>query len=369
MRYMDIDADLNSEALHPEAEARGGEPDGSGGGAREVAATPEEAAPDVRDHARRLHVIPLLPLHDEPPPRREPPARPARNLVLQGLAAGLGLAVLAGAGAAYERLGPAAALAAKVQENEHLVSTVVSLGSRLDAIETARARDEGAEAKKLLGEIKAGAAATRDVSQAVAQLAARVDKVERDQTARVDKLAERIDHEGAARIADLAARLDKLEKKPAAPVAAAAAPAPPDHIERDLSARMDKLGERIDHDASARFADLAARLDKLEKKTATPVALAAPAPPKPPSAPAKPDALVSNDPTGSIEKPKPMLRGYSVMGVRDGFAMIEGREGAISVSAGDTIPGLGRVMRIERRGRDWIVVTSAGTIGAEPEPY
>jgi hypothetical protein len=373
MRYMDIDGEVNSdaprgaEAPNTSADERKDAGPASDDRSREVAKTGEDGA----ERAPGLPVISLLRLHDEAPPRREPPAKPARNLLLQGLAAGLGFAVLVGAGAAYERVGPASALAVKVEENEHLVSTVASLGARLDAIETSRARDEGAEAKRVLGEIKAGAAATRDVGQAVAQLAARVDKVERDQSARVDKLAERIDHDGAARIADLSARLDRLEKRPGTPVVAAVAPATPDHVERDLSARMDKLGERLDHDSAERFADLAARVDKLEKKAAppTPVALAAPTPPKPTGVPAKPDVLVSNDPTGAIEKPKPMLRGYSVMGVRDGFALIEGREGAISVAAGDTIPGLGRVLRIERRGRDWIVVTSLGIIGGEGEPY
>jgi hypothetical protein len=33
---------------------------------------------------------------------------------------------------------------------------------------------------------------------------------------------------------------------------------------------LDKLGERFDQDSSSRFADIAARLDKLEKKAALP---------------------------------------------------------------------------------------------------
>ncbi|MGD0319835.1 MAG: nucleoside deaminase, partial [Nitrososphaerales archaeon] len=50
---------------------------------------------------------------------------------------------------------------------------------------------------------------------------ARLDRVEHDQSARVDKLTDRIDHETAARLADLAGRIDKLEKKPPAVVAVA----------------------------------------------------------------------------------------------------------------------------------------------------
>ena len=149
-----------------------------------------------------------------------------------------------------------ALLAVKVRRNEHLVSTVSNLTERLDAIEGARAREETADVRKLLGEMKLGASATRDVSAAVSQLTARVDHVERDQGARLDKLAERIDHDASSRFADLAARLEKLEKKAASPTVAAVAP---------------------DHDASSRFADLAVRLDKLEKKAASPtVAVVAP---------------------------------------------------------------------------------------------
>ncbi len=43
-----------------------------------------------------------------------------------------------------------------------------------------------------------------------------------------------------------------------------------DQIEHEYGARLDKLSERVDHDASSRFADIAARLDKLETKAALP---------------------------------------------------------------------------------------------------
>ena len=33
------------------------------------------------------------------------------------------------------------------------------------------------------------------------------------------------------------------------------------------------------------------------------------------------------------------------------------------------IPGLGRVLRIERHGREWLVVTSVGVISGEGGPY
>jgi len=134
---------------------------------------------------------------------------------------------------------------------------------------------------------------------------------------------------------------------------------------------VDKLGDRIEHESTARFAEISARMDKLEKNPApATLASAAPTPPSKPSAPAaKPDTVVSNETTGSIDKPRPPLRGYAVVGVGDGFAVIEGREGSMQVAPGDMIPGVGRVLRVERHGREWTVVTSAGVIGGEAGPY
>src|SRR3984885_4254938 len=41
-----------------------------------------------------------------------------------------------------------------------------------------------------------------------------------------------------------------------------------DQIEQEHGARLDKLSERVDQDSSSKFADIAARLDKLEKRVA-----------------------------------------------------------------------------------------------------
>ena len=199
----------------PEATAQGGE------------AVPAEPA------SPKLDLISFFPASERTPRIETAPPKAPRNFVAPGLV-GLALLFLLGAGAVYEQMHQSALLAAKVRQNEHLVSTVSNLTERLDAIEGARAREETADVRKLLGEMKLGASATRDVSAAVSQLTARVDHVERDQGARLDKLAERIDHDASSRFADLAARLDKLEKKAASPTVAAVAP---------------------DHDASSRFAD------------------------------------------------------------------------------------------------------------------
>jgi hypothetical protein len=343
----------------------------------EPAATPNDskgAAPGAR-----LELISFFEPQKRAPTVEAAAAKSPRSFVVPGLVAAFTLLFLLGAGAVYERMHETALLASKVQENEHLVSTVSNLTERLDTIEASRAREETADVRKVLGELKQSASATRDVSAAVTQLATRLDRVEHEQSARLDKLGERIDHESSARLADLAARVDKLEKKAALPAVVAVAPTPPKSAPApdvsaaiaQLTGRVDKLADRIEHDASARFADLSARMDKLEKNAApATLASAAPTPPsKPAAAPAKPDATVSNETTGSIDKPHAPLRGYAVVGVGDGFAVIEGREGSMQVAPGDMIPGLGRVLRVERRGREWDVVTSAGVIGGGAGPY
>jgi len=390
---MDTTAELNSEQNSSTAASA---PDsvppesigGIGGPSEFTAPSISEPAPESRTTAiegggaKTSAAIPQLELVSYFEPRERGPriegatAKSSRNFALPGIAAALALLFLLGAGAVYERVRQTSLFAAKVQENEHLVSSVSNLTERLDAIEAARAREQTADVRKLLGEIKLGASATRDVSAAITQLTARVDHVERDQGARMDKLAERIDHDSSSRFADLAARLDKLEKKAALPVVASVAPAPPKPAPdisgpiAQLTSRVDKLGDRIEHESSARLAELTARLDKLEKNAVQPtLASVAPTPSKPAPVPAKLDPIVSNETTGAIEKSRAPLRGYAVLEVRDGLATIEGREGSISVAPGDAIPGVGRVLRIERRGREWTVVTTAGVIGAEAEPY
>lgn len=285
---------------------------------RDLGSTPEQDESVEENHARaRLELIPPNASRIGSAIFNIPPARTFPSAAIMGVAAGVALLVLIGGAAVYERERHTAALTARSAEDGRIVSTVNSLRERLDAIESGRAREETADFRRVIGEIKAGASATRDVSSALTQLSARVDRIEHDQSARLDRLGERIDKEATTRFADLAARLDKLEKRPAAPVVAAVAPLPPKQ---------------------------------------NPV-------------PAKADPGLSNETTGAIEKPRPTLRGYTVVDVRDGFALIESRDGSQSVAPGDSIPGLGKVLRFERRGRDWVVVTSLGVIAGAPGFY
>ena len=81
--------------------------------------------------------------------------------------------------------------------------------------------------------------ATPDPSATLTQLTDRLDQVEHEYGARLDKLSERVDQDSSSRFADIAARLDKLEKK------VALAATPPASESADVVARLDKLEKKV----------------------------------------------------------------------------------------------------------------------------
>src|SRR5579883_606260 len=227
------------------------------------------------------------------------------------------------------------------RDSQRLAQAVHALAARIEAVEAAKPRDETAEIRKAINEARGGLASSRDLSATVAQLNARLDRLEHEQQARLDKLGERLERDAAAhgadaqaRAADLAARLDRLEKA-------------------DVAARLDKIEK----------ADLAARMEKIEKKVATQSAAALPPPPPQKDATAASPG-VSNEVTGSIEKQHPTepIRGWYLLEIRNGSALVESKQGMRQVAPGDSLPGAGRVERFEKRGREWAVVTDQGII-------
>ena len=250
---------------------------------------------------------------------RAPPRAGLSKAVVWASSAAAGLALIAGVAAAalYDHAHETSLLAAKGEETRSLAQTVKALNDRIEAIEAARSRDESADMRKIAAEMKGESVGARELSANLGQTNARIDKLERDHGACLDKLADRFDHETAGKFADL----------------------------------------------SGKLADLSGRLDKLEKR---PVA-AAPVAPAPQAKPVPAAATVSNETTGSIERPR--LRGYWLVEADEGYALIDGRDGPQQVAPGDVLPGIGRVQRIERRGRDWVVVTSAGVIAGDQPPF
>jgi hypothetical protein len=258
----------------------------------------------------------------EPPEAKSARERPVRRkdrlfLSRFPLAASAALAVVvAVAGALFlEDREQAKALAEQASENESLAHTIKSLKVRLDAIDTAMSNNGLADLRQSVGEIRSNLVSPREVSGALTQLSQRVDKLDHEASARVDKLAERVDHDANALTAGLSSRIDKLEQK-----IAAAPPAPP----QAAQAKQPPIRPKFDD--------------------------------------------VSMDKTGSIERPRPLLRGYVVLDASYDVALVGGRYGQREVRQGDFLPGAGRVERIELGGNGWIVLTTSGLIASAAFP-
>jgi hypothetical protein len=289
----------------------------------EAVAAKESEPQREPDSPPTLTLVPWFSAFDEKPKTSEP--KPSRRLDPLGIAAALAALGILGLGAfaGVDHLRQSALVAGKAEESRTLAETVAALQTRIEAIETTRSQEQSAELRKTLAEVKTIAVAAQGYGASIGQLGQRVDRLEKDQNARFDRLSERIDQSASGRFGEIVARLDRLEKKPASAAPAIALAAPP-------------------------------------LPTPSPAPTKAATPPMP--------ANVSNDITGSIDKPKAVLRGYALEDIRDGMALIDGRDGPYSVSPGDILPGAGRVLKIERRGRDWVVVTSLGIITTPPEP-
>ena len=157
--------------------------------------------------------------------------------------------------------------------------------------------------------------------------------------AQVQDNAEAARTEAKARHTNLAERLGRAEQS----------------LATKLAATGDRL-EQAEKDQSARLAALTVQIEKRAAATA-------PAPVIAPQA-AKPVAPEPTE-TGTIsDKPKPSpAEGWAVREVYDGVAVLEDRKRRlVEVGPGDTVPGVGRIESIERRGKNWVVVTKQGTI-------
>lgn len=209
-------------------------------------------------------------------------------------AAGIAAVVAIGGVAVLAQVHSARVANAERVQSHALAHRLDGIVASLEALDGNRS--DFSAMKKSLAEIKANAAGAHEVGGAVAQLSARVERLEKEQIGRLDKL----EKDSTQQLAGLAQRLEKLDAKP--PVAA---------------------------------------------KATTAVSPA-----------------ISMETTGSIEKPKALLRNYYVSEIHNGYATIDSPNGEFAVAPGDTAPGIGRVLRIERHGHDWVVITTLGQIAS-----
>lgn len=87
----------------------------------------------------------------------------------------------------------------------------------------------------------------------------------------------------------------------------------------------------------------------------------APLPPAKPQTVDKPQTVAAKQTAAAPDRPQ-TVSNWVVRDVYDGIALVEGPHGAIEVIEGETIPGMGTVKSIERRGSGWVVMTSRGQL-------
>lgn len=130
--------------------------------------------------------------------------------------------------------------------------------------------------------------------------------------------------------------------------------------EQALDKRLANLSDtvvRVERDQGERITSAIAQWEKKLQ----PVAAVAPVKSEPKLETRAPEPTQ----TGSLpDKPKTnTVEGWALRDVYDGVAILEDRRRQlVEVGRGDAVPGLGRVEAIERRGRQWVVVTRQGVI-------
>ncbi|WP_051439970.1 hypothetical protein [Methylobacterium sp. 10] len=133
--------------------------------------------------------------------------------------------------------------------------------------------------------------------------------------------------------------------------------------EQAIVSTVTRLADRQDQTERDQTAKIAALTSQWEKR----IVAAVPATPVP-----APQAAKAHQPepteTGSLpdkaKAPTPaVIESWAVREVYNGVAVIEDRRHRlVEVVPGDSIPGIGKVDSIERRGRNWAVLTKQGVI-------
>jgi len=182
----------------------------------------------------------------------------------------------------------------------------------------------------------AGFAADDGLSARLPSLEASVARIESDiPTLRAN--AEYASEIGIAKLNETNGRLDKLEKAQAEPAAKLAR----------LSDAVDKL----------RTASLVAPVTVAAAAVTPAVATAAPETTSSIAPPATPAAA----PAAEVAR-LPIVQGWSLRGIANGIALIQGRRGIFEVYPGTVVPGIGRVDAVRRQDGRWVVVTAKGLI-------
>ncbi|WP_342106479.1 hypothetical protein [Methylobacterium sp. SI9] len=215
---------------------------------------------------------------------------------------------------------------------------VTALSTTLDAgrTETARLGSDIAQLHQVLADLRASTdTARKEASTRSSALGERLAQLDKNLTAKTAALGERleqVEREQNARIAGLTAQIERR-------AASAAKPEP---------TQTGSLAEtRSVEPKSAEPKVIEAKITEAKLVDAKP-------------ADVKPKASASSD------KP-PVIDAWAVREVYDGMAILENRRHRLlEIGPGEILPGFGRVEGVERRGRDWVVVTRQGLVTPQP---
>ncbi|SDN16603.1 hypothetical protein SAMN05216360_106126 [Methylobacterium phyllostachyos] len=157
-------------------------------------------------------------------------------------------------------------------------------------------------------------------------------------------------------------------------------------LDKNLSAKTAALGERleqVEREQNARISGLASQIDRRAATVVKPEptqtgSLAETRAVEPKAAEPKvtdakiteaklSDARPADVKKASLSDKPPVIDAWAVREVYDGMAILENRRHRLlEIGPGETLPGFGRVEGIERRGRDWVVVTRQGLVTPQP---
>jgi uncharacterized protein YidB (DUF937 family) len=225
-----------------------------------------------------------------------------------------------------------------LRATQEMAEDIRALKANVEALGAAQSRS-GNDAAALEGLNSRLDAANKETGASIAELAGKVENMQREPEAKLSEVIERLDrieHQIAplatASLGAASAPGNAAAGKPAQPaVAQAKPPLENAHGQRKIGGR----GDAFD-------------------------------PSKNPTAPGVPRPLGSLAPAASTPQ---LITNWVVRDVYAGVAVVESPHGSMEVAPGELIPGAGTVKSIERRGGGWIVITSRGLIDSARDRY
>ncbi len=217
----------------------------------------------------------------------------------------------------------------------------------------------------------------RGLRRSVDGLKQEIDQVKASSGANLAQLSTRIekaDHDPAPKLAEIMARLDKLDRDPPAKVSDASA-----QKLAEVQSRLERVEKQVSSPATTGSLPPASRsalppvvpipVSAPMASASPPVKLAsvkadlATRPAAASSLPSTPTAPVARTVVAKTDAAPVKSASYVLREVYDGLALVEARGGDLrEVAPGEYLPGMGEVRSIERRGHNWVVLTSRGAI-------